>query len=67
MAMHLFPENVRVEDIPHSEDEGAASATADKGRQLSEKTVEGVVELLEGMIAGSPDASPTPSLNIPKR
>ena len=49
-----FPKNVRVEDIPHSEDEGASSATADKGRQLSEKTVEGVVELLESMIAGSP-------------
>ncbi len=67
MAMHLFPENVRVEDIPYSEDEGASSATADKGRQITERTVAGVVELLEGMLAGESDASPTPTLNIPKR
>lgn len=67
MAMHMFPENVRVDDIPHSEDEGATSATADKGRRLAEATVDGVVKLVEGMIAGKPDDSPSPSLNIPKR
>ena len=67
MAMHLFPENVRADAIPHSQDEGASAATAEKGRLLTEKTVEGVVQLLQEMLAGAPDESPTPSLNIPKR
>lgn len=67
MAMHLFPENVRVDAISHSEDEGAAAATPEKGRRLTEKTVEGVVGLVRDMIAGRPDDSPAPSLNIPKR
>ena len=67
MAMHLFPENVRIDDQRNSEDGGTVSATADKGRQLAEATVNGVVDLVEAMIAGTPDDSPTPSLNIPKR
>ena len=66
MAMHLFPENVRVDDIPFSDDDGASAATAEKGRRLTEKIVEGVVRIIEDMTAGRPDTSPTPSLNIPK-
>ncbi len=62
-AMHAFPENVRAEAIPCSEDEGAALATAEKGRLLVDKIVEGVTSLVEEMLAGgSPGPSDTPDL-----
>ena len=67
IALHLFPENVRCEDIPYSEDAGASSATAEKGAKLTEAIVDGVVDIVTGMIAGQPDESPKPHLNIPKR
>ena len=67
IALHLFPENVRCEDIPYSGDAGASSATAEKGAKLTEAIVDGVVDIVTGMIAGQPDESPKPHLNIPKR
>ena len=50
-AMHVFPENVRPEAIPSSQDDGASVATAAKGRLLAEKAVEGVIAVLEDMLS----------------
>ena len=51
-ALHAFPESVRLEAIAANEDQSAASATAEKGRLLAEKAVEGVAALVEEMLAG---------------
>ena len=51
-ALYAFPESVRSEAIPANEDPSAASATAEKGRLLAEKAVEGVAALVEEMLAG---------------
>ena len=67
MALHLFPDNVRCDDIPYSEDIGASSATAEKGQKLTEVIVDGVADIVRGMIAGEPDETPKAHLNIPKR
>ena len=51
-ALHAFPESVRPEAIASNEDPSAASATAEKGRLLAEKAVEGVATVMEEMLAG---------------
>ncbi|MBM3934981.1 MAG: creatininase family protein [SAR202 cluster bacterium] len=53
-TMAIYPENVRVAAIPFSKDEGAASATAETGRKLVEKIVEGVTVIMEDLQQGRP-------------
>ena len=50
-AMYAFPENVRPEAIASNEDQAAALATAEKGRLLSDKAIEGVTTVVEEMLA----------------
>lgn len=49
-AMYATPENVRRDDIRHSNDEGAAAATVDAGRALAEKAIDGVRVLVQEML-----------------
>ena len=51
VAMYAIPESVRPEAIPLNEDPGPALATAEKGRLLMEKAVEGVTAVVEEMLA----------------
>ncbi len=66
-AMHAHPENVRHEAIPYSEDAGASSATAEKGKLLVDKIVEGFTAMLEEILDGRDTRSPLPDLSPPKR
>lgn len=50
--MHIAPNNVRHDAIPLSNNPGASAATADKGRQLAERAVDGVSEVVEEMLQG---------------
>lgn len=50
-AMYAFPENVRPEAISYNDDQAAAQATAEKGRLLTEKAIEGITTVLEEMLA----------------
>ena len=52
-AMHAFPGNVRGDDIQYNLDAETAAGTAEKGRILIDKAVEGTTALLEEMLAGS--------------
>ncbi len=66
-TMHVHPENVRSDAIPYSEDEGAAAATAEKGKLLVDKTVEGVTAIVQEMLEGKDTRAPMPDLSPPKR
>ena len=52
VTMHIYPENVRPDDIPASEKErpGPAAGSAAKGEKLVNRAVEGVAALLEEML-----------------
>ena len=50
VAMYATPESVRPDAIPLNEDPRPASATAEKGRLLIEKAVEGVTAVVEEML-----------------
>ena len=67
MTMHLFPENVRLDAIPLSNDEGASRATAETGRRLAEKIVDGVTAICREMLDGKPDSMPQASVELAKR
>lgn len=53
IALHAFPELVRQEVIAHQEDAEPAQATAEKGRQLADIAITGVVTFLQGMLNGT--------------
>ena len=65
--MHVHPENVRVDAIPHSEDDGVSAATAEKGKLLVEKTVEGVTAIVREMLEGRDTRAAMLDLSPPKR
>ncbi len=50
-AMYAMPENVRVDAIEYSCDEGVSLATREKGRLLVEETVEGGIRLAKEMLS----------------
>jgi creatinine amidohydrolase len=50
-AMHAFPGNVRADAVQHNLDAETAAGTAEKGRVLIDKAVEGTTALLEEMLA----------------
>ena len=50
-ALFAFPESVRPDAIQHSGDRGASAATADKGRLMAEKAVDGVAAIVEKMLS----------------
>ena len=50
VALHMFPEHVRLDAIPHSDDPGPPMATPSKGRQLIEQSVEGVTAVIRNML-----------------
>ena len=52
-ALHAFPANVRIDDIGRNRDTEPAAATAEKGRLLIDKAVEGTEGLLREMLADS--------------
>ena len=52
-AMHAFPGNVRTGAMEHNREVETAAGTAEKGRALIDKAVEGTTALLEDMLAGS--------------
>ena len=52
IALHLFPENVRLDAMQDQEDQLPLKATAEKGAQLFELAVQKPLEYLQGMIAG---------------
>ena len=58
---------VRTEAIQYSNDEGAAAATAETGKQLVEKIIDGVAEVVEGMLDGSSGAQRMPAGGNSKR
>ena len=66
-TMHVHPENVRPEAIQHSEDEGAAAATAETGKLLVDKIIDGVAKVVEGMLAGNSAKQRMPVQVNPKR
>jgi len=66
-TMHVHPENVRTEAIQYSKDEGAAAATAETGKQLVEKIINGVATVVEGMLDGSSAAQRMPAGGNSKR
>lgn len=49
-TMHAFPGNVRADAVQHNHDEETAAGTAEKGRVLIDKAVEGTTALLEEML-----------------
>ena len=51
LAMYADPERVRPDAIAHNQDRGPAAATAEKGRILMEKAIEGVTEVVQGMLS----------------
>ena len=51
--MHAIPANVRADAIQHNCDEETPASTAEKGRVLIDKAVEGTTALLEEMLADS--------------
>ncbi len=50
VALHMFPENVRADAIGYSDDPGPPLATAEVGRQLIEKSVDGVAAIVREML-----------------
>jgi len=52
-TMHAFPGNVRVDAFGHNLDEETPASTAEKGRVLIDKSIEGTTALLEEMLAES--------------
>lgn len=50
VALHMFPENVRLDAIRHSDDPGPPMATTDKGRQLVEQSVDGITIRIKDML-----------------
>ena len=50
-TMYAIPENVRTEAIPYNDDPGVSAATAEKGRLLVEKAIDGVAKLVEEMLS----------------
>lgn len=48
-AMYAFPENVRPDAISYNDDQAAAQATAEKGRLITQKAIEGVTTVLKEM------------------
>ena len=52
MALHLFPENVRLDAMQDQEDQLPLKATAEKGEKFFEVAVEKSREYLQGMIDG---------------
>lgn len=52
MALHLFPENVRLDAMQDQEDQLPLKADAEKGRQLFEVAVRNMTEYMQGMIDG---------------
>ncbi len=60
-TMHVHPENVRPEAIQHSEDEGASAATAETGKQLVEKIIDGVAQVVEDMLSGKSERQRVPA------
>ncbi|MFA0757696.1 MAG: hypothetical protein KEFWMYNX_000869 [Candidatus Fervidibacter sp.] len=53
IALHAFPELVRQSVIAHQDDPEPTQATAEKGRQLAEIAIAGVVAFLQGMLDGT--------------
>ena len=53
IALHAFPELVRQSVIAHQDDPEPAQATAEKGRQLAEIAITGVIAFLQGMLDGT--------------
>ena len=49
VSMHLLPENVRVDSIPESQNDGASAATAEKGKLLLDEILIGVAAVIEDM------------------
>ena len=50
-TMHAFPGNVRADAVRHNHDVETAAGTAEKGRALIDKAVEGTTTLLEEMLS----------------
>ena len=53
IALHLFPENVRLEAMNEQEDRLPLKASAEKGEQLFEAAVRKTAEYLQGMLDGA--------------
>jgi creatinine amidohydrolase/Fe(II)-dependent formamide hydrolase-like protein len=53
IALHAFPDLVRQDAIAHQDDPEPAQATAEKGRQLAEIAITGVIAFLQGMLDGT--------------
>jgi len=53
-ALHAFPETVRLDRLRDTDDPEPAAATAEKGRLLVGKAVDGLADLLRDMQAHSP-------------
>jgi len=51
ITMHIRPENVRVDAFPYSEDAGVSASTAETGRKLTDKIVDGVELMVKEMLA----------------
>jgi creatinine amidohydrolase len=52
-ALHVFPENVRMDVIGDQEDKEPIQATAEKGQRLVDKAIEEVANLVQGMLEGT--------------
>ncbi len=52
LALHMFPDDVRQDLIPVSDDEGVRASTADKGAVIYEATMDRLVKHVRGMADG---------------
>lgn len=51
-ALHVFPENVRLDAVKDQEDTEPSVGTAEKGKLLAERAIEEVAKFVQGMIEG---------------
>ncbi len=59
MALYMFPENARMDEIANSDDAGVRAATAEKGEALYRAMIEPLTEFVKAIIDGREQAELT--------